>query len=105
MISKDISSELKGRINAYVQYVNLDRNIVDAEEYEEILGNLPKNLKTELVYESYAKVFEQNQFLVETFSAETLRQSGEVVEEIALIPGDKLFTDDQEDWCAIYYLA
>lgn len=91
MNKKGINHNLQMRIREYLRFIWQEESTQNAEIENEIIGKLSRNLRSELIFESYGKIFRNSPLFYANFSEKCLMDLMVKINEVRFIPEDLIF--------------
>ncbi|CAK79582.1 unnamed protein product (macronuclear) [Paramecium tetraurelia] len=107
MQSKSVPLVVQERVRRYLNEHWYEEGTRDLTLEQEIFTELAPEIKEELFYNSYGKMFDQIPFLSKTFSIEFLRSISIKIEEISFAQNEIIFLDNVDyllDDFSIYFI-
>ena len=97
MKQKKINSDLRMRINKYLEYIYYEEKVEQIEEEAEIIGKLSDSLKQELLLEANSSIIKNLKMFTRNFSEYLLSDVIPIIKEVRFTPGDIIFSNGETE--------
>jgi len=92
------------RIREYLKFIWQEENTQNLEDEHKIIGLLSCSLKEELLIEAYGSILKKFPMFFANFTEKSMRKVVGIMKDIKLFPEECLFSENDEDDLAIYFI-